>query len=99
MTKEATGKISDKFKNKNYRYIRVKLTGIPHHKANADTDDNHAWAEIAEFTVYGEATAEHKVVLNGTTETTVADGATYELGDAENTVIIVMEKYMHQIAK
>ena len=32
MTKEATGKISDKFKNKNYRYIRVKLTGIPHHK-------------------------------------------------------------------
>lgn len=83
MTKEATGKISDKFKNKNYRYIRVKLTGIPHHKANADTDDNHAWAEIAEFTVYGEATAEHKVVLNGTTETTVADGATYELGDAK----------------
>ena len=83
MTKEATGKISDKFKNKNYRYIRVKLTGIPHHKANADTDDNHAWAEITEFTVYGEATAEHKVVLNGTTETTVADGATYELGDAK----------------
>ena len=39
--------------------------------------------KIAEFTVYGEATAEHKVVLNGTTETTVADGATYELGDAK----------------
>ena len=39
--------------------------------------------KIAEFTVYGEATAEHKVVLNGTTETTVADGATYEIGRCE----------------
>lgn len=78
-TKEASGAIEPECSNKEYRYVRFVFTNLPlHYESKA-----YIWASMYEFTVYGEASTEHKVVLDGTTETTVADGATYKLGDAK----------------